>query len=280
MNALEVVVEATRRGAKLIPVGDRLRVDAPRGALSPELRRGLAEYKSQILSLLRAPDEAGPDDRGYGPQGGQGPGRDPYLDGQSGGRMDQHAIEDPWNEDDEHPRPRSQGRTGRRDHAEAPSGPPPEGRRYSDGDEPLRPYERSRDGDSWRPHEPEADGSGPGQVGVAGRPKAAIIASDFLDVNLVGNLVRWASRAKRRVGNERLVDLLELYLRSGNCSKELTEVIGYICNMVEEGPGLEADPTNEGVDLIHQLHGILTGGVPIAIKIPTKPDGGEQEHVE
>ena len=122
--------------------------------------------------------------------------------------------------------------------------------------------ELSRNGQPQELDRSEEDGRSPTRnLGPSGQ---STLVPDFLDVNLVGNLVRWAFQAKRRVGHERLMDLLELYLRSGRCSLELTEIIGHICNMVEEGPVYETDPSQESVDLMHQLHGILAGGVPIA----------------
>ncbi len=95
-----------------------------------------------------------------------------------------------------------------------------------------------------------------------GPPREAGKGRDTLDVNMISNLVRWAIQAKRRVGHDRLMDLLELYLCSGHHSRELKEIISYICNVVEEEPlDYEPDPAHESVDLIHQLHGILFSAV-------------------
>ena len=91
------------------------------------------------------------------------------------------------------------------------------------------------------------------------------MSQDILDVNMVGNLVRWAALARRRMGPDKLRDMLNLYFRSGHNSKELRETIVYICSMEEED--WAANPEQECVDLIHQLHGILTG----AMVVPYKP---------
>ena len=133
--------------------------------------------------------------------------------------------------------------------------------------------ELSRNGQPREVDRSEEDGRSP--TGDLGRSGLSTTVPDFLDVNLVGNLVRWAFQAKRRMGHERLMDLLELYLRSGRCSLELTEIIGHICSMVDEGPDYEADPAQESVDLMHQLHGILAGGVPIAHRPASKFGDGE-----
>ncbi len=52
MTPEEVIDKAQSLGAVLAAKGDRLRVDAPRGALSLELRQALAEHKAQILEHL------------------------------------------------------------------------------------------------------------------------------------------------------------------------------------------------------------------------------------
>jgi amino acid adenylation domain-containing protein len=45
-----------RLDVRLSVVGERLRCDAPRGVLTPELRTALARHKAELLKLLRAPD--------------------------------------------------------------------------------------------------------------------------------------------------------------------------------------------------------------------------------
>ena len=52
MNAAELLAELNRRGVALEAVGDRLRYDAPKGALTPELRAAMAEHKAELLELI------------------------------------------------------------------------------------------------------------------------------------------------------------------------------------------------------------------------------------
>lgn len=52
MTPAQLVTEARRLGIALAPNGDKLRVVAPRGTLSSELRRELAEHKPEILEYL------------------------------------------------------------------------------------------------------------------------------------------------------------------------------------------------------------------------------------
>lgn len=56
MNAMQILTELKSRGILLEPRGDRLRVDAPRGSLSDELRQALVEHKGEILAWLRGDD--------------------------------------------------------------------------------------------------------------------------------------------------------------------------------------------------------------------------------
>jgi hypothetical protein len=55
MTAAELLAELNRRGISLRVQGDRLELDAPRGALTPELRRALADHKAELLRLLADP---------------------------------------------------------------------------------------------------------------------------------------------------------------------------------------------------------------------------------
>jgi hypothetical protein len=52
MTPLELLVALRRRGIDLTVDGERLRVEAPRGALTPELRRTLAEHKPELIAEL------------------------------------------------------------------------------------------------------------------------------------------------------------------------------------------------------------------------------------
>jgi hypothetical protein len=56
MSALHrVLIQETReRGIRLIAEGPHLIVDAPKGALIPELREALSRHKAEILAILEA----------------------------------------------------------------------------------------------------------------------------------------------------------------------------------------------------------------------------------
>ena len=84
-----------------------------------------------------------------------------------------------------------------------------------------------------------------------------------LDLNLVASLVRWASIAKHRVGEERLSGILELYFQSRPISTSLKDLLNQITEMVDAFPGDEEQTAQVCVDLISHLHGILTGGLPV-----------------
>lgn len=52
MTAAELLRELRRRGVKLTVNGDRLRYEAPPGALTAELLDAMRKYKPQLLRLL------------------------------------------------------------------------------------------------------------------------------------------------------------------------------------------------------------------------------------
>ncbi len=54
MNAAELLSDLDDLGVRLEVQGDRLRVDAPRGVLTPELRHHLATYKAAVMQALVA----------------------------------------------------------------------------------------------------------------------------------------------------------------------------------------------------------------------------------
>ena len=60
MTAPELLAALTSVGATVQAVGDRLRIEAPPGALSPQLRSALAEQKPALLALLREPPRLRP----------------------------------------------------------------------------------------------------------------------------------------------------------------------------------------------------------------------------
>ena len=88
-----------------------------------------------------------------------------------------------------------------------------------------------------------------------------------MDINLVASLVRWASIAKQRVGEDRLRDILELYLQSGHATPGLREVLTHILGMADAMPPETNQTAQECVDLISHLHGILTGALAI-VNVP------------
>ena len=59
MNKDELVAEAHRLGISLTSNGEKLRVEAPKGALTEEIRQALAEHKAEILSLLTPSPDTG-----------------------------------------------------------------------------------------------------------------------------------------------------------------------------------------------------------------------------
>jgi hypothetical protein len=88
-----------------------------------------------------------------------------------------------------------------------------------------------------------------------------------LDVNLMANLVYWASLAKQRVGEAQLKDILHLYIQSGHSRPELQDLLLQICKMVDVESAVIEENGSDWVDLLFHLHGILTGGFPV-MKIP------------
>ena len=85
-----------------------------------------------------------------------------------------------------------------------------------------------------------------------------------LDVNLLSSLVHWTSVAMRRVGEQQLRDILELYIQSRHSRPELQELLLHISTMVGGIPNEPVAGPEQCVDLMFHLHGILTGGLPVA----------------
>ncbi len=56
MTAVELLTELRERGIFIETSGNRLRIDAPRGAVTPELREALVEHKSQVIALIAITD--------------------------------------------------------------------------------------------------------------------------------------------------------------------------------------------------------------------------------
>jgi hypothetical protein len=55
LNATALLSDLRARGVRLEPQGDKLRVVAPKGVLTPDLRATLAEHKGELLAALQAP---------------------------------------------------------------------------------------------------------------------------------------------------------------------------------------------------------------------------------
>jgi pyochelin synthetase len=53
MDLHSLLTDLSDRGVKLSADGDSLLVDAPKGAIAPELRQALTEHKAELLLLLR-----------------------------------------------------------------------------------------------------------------------------------------------------------------------------------------------------------------------------------
>ena len=56
MSAAELLTELQTQGVQITADGDRLRIRAPRGTMTPELRERLAKSKPDILAALSMPD--------------------------------------------------------------------------------------------------------------------------------------------------------------------------------------------------------------------------------
>ena len=62
MRATDLLTELEGLGVVLAADGDRLRYDAPKGVLTPELRQQMAELKAELLGLVEGPGRARPAD--------------------------------------------------------------------------------------------------------------------------------------------------------------------------------------------------------------------------
>jgi hypothetical protein len=99
-----------------------------------------------------------------------------------------------------------------------------------------------------------------------------------VDVNVIASLVHWVATAKQRLGDAKLKELLELYLQSGHSRPGLEELLMHLHAVVDPvapAPEGAVQGKLEWVDLMFQLHGILTGGLPIgrmpAVTLASKP---------
>src|SRR6185503_7888504 len=55
MSPRELLVELREKGVEVKANGDRLVIDAPRGAITPDLRDALSANKAELLQILTAP---------------------------------------------------------------------------------------------------------------------------------------------------------------------------------------------------------------------------------
>jgi len=56
VNAQDLLTDLQSRGVQISAEGDRLRIKAPRGAVTPELRERLARNKPDIIAALSTPE--------------------------------------------------------------------------------------------------------------------------------------------------------------------------------------------------------------------------------
>ena len=101
-----------------------------------------------------------------------------------------------------------------------------------------------------------------------------------LSVNLVTHLTRWVFQAKKRVGQERLMDVLELYMHASPGSESLRELVVFISAIGEDEPTCN-EPLGgyDAAELIHQLHGIVLGGGTGHQKFGAKADDGQRSAI-
>ncbi len=93
-------------------------------------------------------------------------------------------------------------------------------------------------------------------------------------VNLLANLIRWISNARRAIGAEQLPIFLEMYGISGHLSPELKEVILHLADIAATEPA-DASAAEIWSQLILELHGILAGdNSPLYPLRPFWNDGG------
>ena len=56
MSAADLIAELRLRGVAVQATGDRLKVDAPKGTITPELHEALKDHKLEIIALLMTGD--------------------------------------------------------------------------------------------------------------------------------------------------------------------------------------------------------------------------------
>ena len=78
-------------------------------------------------------------------------------------------------------------------------------------------------------------------------------------VNLLANLMRWVSMAKKEIGDEQLPALVELYASSRYLSPEMKQFILHLTGLIGQQSS-ELSPADIWSYLILHLHGILAEG--------------------
>ena len=139
--------------------------------------------------------------------------------------------------------------------------PRPNGRSSAGpGQRPAPPQQRQYQRYEYPPMQPA-----PGYEAwpVAPEPEYYAPGPSAMDLNLVSSLVRWASIAKHRVGEQRLSDIVELYIQSRDAPPGLKEALLHITSIVDDQAPQAGQTTQETLDLIAHLHGILTATVPV-----------------
>jgi hypothetical protein len=110
------------------------------------------------------------------------------------------------------------------------------------------------------------------------------ISPASLDLNGISRLVRWVSKAQRRLGIQYLESFLELYIKATNGSPDLKTMIMYISTMLgDDGvPQEGASPRTSNIaeqwdDLMPQLHGILNAQSTTSNYSKFSPEGSEDK---
>lgn len=138
------------------------------------------------------------------------------------------------------------------------------------GDEPLTAGDESLMPGDELPEEPmtyEKSGRG---VSYQSTPPA----------NLLANLIRWVSSAKKEIGREQLPIFLEVYGISGYLSPEMKEVILHLLD-ITAAQSVEATTADVWSRLILELHGILTGAeAPLHPVKPVWDDNDEEDEIQ
>jgi len=96
-------------------------------------------------------------------------------------------------------------------------------------------------------------------------------------VNLLANLIRWVSVARKEIGDEQLPVFMELYRSSGYLSPEMEQLILHLSEVMTQ-ESVEINSADTWGYLILQLHGILAqGGTPLQPLTPSPSNHNEVE---